>query len=113
MKPAPSMTRLLAAGASLLVLAGCSIVDPYQRAGVWRPMGANEMNLELQVARSSDMVKGREAVDSDGQTAAAAVDRLYKDKVKPLPQPALSSGSGGGGGSGGSGGSGTGQGGGS
>jgi hypothetical protein len=100
MKPAFSVIRPLAAGAGLLVLAGCSVVDPFNRAGVWRPMGANEMNLELQVARSSDMVKGRGAEDADGLTAAAAVDRLYKDKVKALPQASFTSKSGGGGGGG-------------
>jgi type IV pilus biogenesis protein CpaD/CtpE len=90
MKPVVTMSRLLAAGVALLVLSGCSTIDPYQRAGVWRPMGANEMNLELQVARSSDMVKGRATEEADGPTATAAVDRLYKDKVKPLPQSSLS-----------------------
>jgi hypothetical protein len=106
MKSAFSIIRPLAAGAGMLVLAGCSTIDPFHRAGVWRPMGANEMNLELEVAHSSDMVKGRGTEDADGLTAAAAVDRLYKDKVKPLPQASLSK-------SGGSGGSGNGQGGGS
>jgi hypothetical protein len=87
-------------------LGGCAIMDPYERPGVWRPMGANDLNRELQVSRPTDLVQGRGTTDSDGQTAAAAVDRLAHDRVKALPDSDISGvgGSGGGGGSGGSGG---------
>jgi hypothetical protein len=96
-----ALMRPLAALA-LVVTAGCAMVDPYARPGVWRPMGSNEMNFELQVARAADLVKGRGIDDdADGITAAAAIDRLQRDKVKELPSTGISSvghtGSGGGG----------------
>jgi type IV pilus biogenesis protein CpaD/CtpE len=87
-------------------LASCAAIDPYERPGVWRPMGANDLNRELQVARPTDLVQGRGVTDSDGQAAAAAVDRVRADKVKALQDIDIS-GVGGGGGSGGSGGSGS------
>jgi len=100
----------LAAGTAM-TLGGCAVTDPYSRAGVWRPMGANALNRELQVARPTDLVQGRGTTDSDGQTAAAAVDRLQHDRAKQLPIDTIStvgssSGGGGGGGGGGSTGSG-------
>ncbi len=69
----------------VLVLAGCNLVDPYKKAGVWRPSMVNDTNLELQIARSSDLTMGRGTTGADGETAAAPVDRLRKDKVKALP----------------------------
>lgn len=82
---------------------GCAIFDPFERPGMWRPNGANDVNLELQVVRPSDLVQGRGTTDSDGLTAAAAVDRLRHDRVKELPQTGISGvGAGGGGGGGGS-----------
>ena len=48
--------RLLALSLSLTALAACDRVDPYKRADVWRPSGANTTNFELQVARASDAV---------------------------------------------------------
>jgi hypothetical protein len=86
-----ALMRPLAALA-LVATAGCAMVDPYARPGIWRPMGSNEMNFELQVARAADLVKGRGVDDdADGNTAAAAVDRLQRDKVKPLPSTGISS----------------------
>ncbi|MCW3475826.1 hypothetical protein [Limobrevibacterium gyesilva] len=80
---------------SVLTLGGCSIgesmVDPYKRPGTWRPMGANALNLELQVARPADLVQGRGTVEADGDSAAKAIERLRNDKVKPLPQSSISS----------------------
>jgi uncharacterized membrane protein YgcG len=100
----------LAAGTAM-TLGGCAFMDPFERPGVWRPMGANDLNRELQVARPTDLVQGRGTTDSDGQTAAAAVDRMQHDRVKALPDTDISSvgasSGGGGGGSGGSGGSGS------
>jgi len=96
----------LAAGTAI-TLGGCAVMDPYERAGVWRPIGANALNRELQVARPTDLVQGRGTTDADGQTAAAAVDRLVHDRVKALPETETSavggSSGGGGGGGGGSG----------
>jgi hypothetical protein len=102
----------LAAGTAM-TLGGCAAMDPFERPGVWRPIGANALNRELQVARPTDLVQGRGTNDADGQTAAAAVDRLVHDRVKGLPDIATTtvggSGGGGGGGSGSSGASGSGS----
>jgi type IV pilus biogenesis protein CpaD/CtpE len=83
-------------------LGGCNLIDPFEKPGVWQPMGANDMNFELQVARPGDLAQGRGTIDTDGDTAAQAVDRLRHDKVKPLVAVGTQSGSGGssGGGSG-------------
>jgi hypothetical protein len=96
----------LAAGTAM-TLGGCAVMDPYERPGVWVPMGANDLNRELQVARPTDLVQGRGTTDSYGQTASDAVDRMVHDHVKPLLDTDISQvgGSGGGGGGGGSGGS--------
>jgi hypothetical protein len=97
----------LAAGVAM-TLGGCAVMDPYERPGVWRPMGSNDLNRELQVARPTDLVQGRGTTDSDGQTAAAAVDRLIHDRVKGLQDIDISGvGASGGGSSGGSGSSGS------
>ena len=96
----------LAAGIAT-TLGGCAFTDPYERPGVWRPMGSNDLNRELQVARPTDLVQGRGTTDSDGQTAAAAVDRLVHDRVKALPDTDISGVGGSGGSSGGSGSSGS------
>ena len=81
---------LISATAGLLLVAGCAMTDPYQRPGMWRPMGSNEANFELQVARAADLVQGRGTTDTDGDAAAAAVDRLRQDKSRPLPQSGIS-----------------------
>jgi type IV pilus biogenesis protein CpaD/CtpE len=71
---------LLAAG-----LAGCDQIDPYTRSGVWRPIGANEVNLRAMVANPADLANGVDAGGEDGQLSTAAVERLRLDKVKALP----------------------------
>ncbi len=75
---------------ALGLLSGCAMIDPYQRPGVWRPMGANEMNFELQVNRASDLVKGRGTDEIDAQSAVAAIERMRTDKMKPLPSASAS-----------------------
>jgi hypothetical protein len=66
------------------MLGGCAFTDPYERPGVWRPNGANDLNRELQVARPTDLVQGRGTTDSDASTASAAVDRMVHDRVRAL-----------------------------
>jgi uncharacterized membrane protein YgcG len=90
--------------AAAVTLGACAAIDPFERPGVWQPIGSNDLNRELQVARPTDLVLGRGTTTSDGIQAAAAVDRLAHDKVKQLPQSNISSvgSSGGGGGGGGS-----------
>lgn len=71
-----------------VLLSGCAYdpFDPYQVPGTWRPTGANEQNLRVMLARPTDALGGRGDPGSDGQRAAAAVERLRADNVKPLPE---------------------------
>ena len=96
MKTASASTlRLVPLAALVIALGGCSLIDPYEKPGQWRPMGANAMNLELQVAHPSDLAQGRGTTEADGDTAAQAVDRALHDKAKALMSvDTLSSGSG-------------------
>jgi hypothetical protein len=70
----------------LLVLAGCDQADPYLRDGVWRPNGANAANLRSMVVVPSDLAVATRATQADGGLAAAAMDRLRHDRVRPLPE---------------------------
>jgi hypothetical protein len=78
------LMRLFPSVLALLVLAGCDFTDPYLRDGVWRPNGANEINLRAMVASPSDLVRGTPSQGS-GQQAAAALDRQRNDRLRPLP----------------------------
>lgn len=73
----------------LLVVAGCDHIDPYRRAGVWRPNGANEANLRAMVVVPSDLVLAPPAAPADGGRAAAALTRLRRDNVRPLPESGI------------------------
>ena len=90
LSPRSRVLRSFTIAAGLLMLSGCAMTDPYQRPGVWRPLGSNDANWEMQVARASDLVQGRGTHDVDGDAAAAAVDRLRRDKMKPLPVNGIS-----------------------
>jgi len=107
MKAVRALSRIGIIATAAVSLGGCAFMDPYERPGVWQPIGANDLNRELQVARPTDLVLGRGTTDSYGVTAAAAVDRLARDRVKPLPESSITGvgGAGGGGGGGGGGGS--------
>lgn len=77
-----SLSILLAATA----LAGCGLAfDPYQPAGRWCPSGANETNLRAMLAEPRDLLAGRGTAQGNGHLAAAAVELLREDKVRPLP----------------------------
>jgi type IV pilus biogenesis protein CpaD/CtpE len=82
----PSAAFLLA---SICLVAGCSLTDPTIREGFWHPRGVNEGNLAVMVANPHDLVEGRSTDYSDGTLAAAAVDRLYRNQVKSLPDTKL------------------------
>jgi type IV pilus biogenesis protein CpaD/CtpE len=66
------------------LLASCNAMEPYDRIGVWRPTGANQANLAAMVVHPADLARGRGTAGADGHLAAAAVDRLRHDGVKPL-----------------------------
>lgn len=92
--------RLALLALPLLVAACDTPFDVVNRPGAWRPEAANEANLRVMVDRPEDLSRGRGAEGAHGQTAAAAVDRLRSDRVRPLPDvvsaPAVSSVGGGG-----------------
>ena len=74
----------------LLLLAGCSQIDPLTKEGVWRPTGANDANLRAMVAVPSDLAYGRAARTSNGELAARAVERLRTGRVYPLQDTGIS-----------------------
>lgn len=73
----------------LIVLAGCNQIDPYRRAGAWRPNNANDSNLRAMVVVPSDLAVASRGSPADGALAAAALSRLHHDRVRPLPDSAL------------------------
>lgn len=75
--------------AACLLLAGCG--DPFLRPGTWDASQANQANLAAQAVDWRDLARGRGAPGSDGQQAAAAVERLRRGAVKPLPATTVSS----------------------
>ena len=87
MRTSKKPALLLAAYATLLGVSGCGPqFDPLTRQGLWNPTHVNHDNLVLMVANPADLVRGTGRGTSDGQLAAAAVDRLRNDKVKKLPK---------------------------
>ena len=88
------MTRaiLLLAGAGALCapLAGCYEFDPLYRDGMWHPVHANRPNTTLMAANPADLVRGHGVTGSDAKLDVAAIDRLYDNKVKKLPNAGLS-----------------------
>nr|WP_294517573.1 hypothetical protein [uncultured Rhodopila sp.] len=73
-----------------LSLAACqNIADPSYSSGTWKPAHVNEANLQAMIANPADLDHGH----GDGRTsavlAAAAIDRLRTDKVKPLATTGL------------------------
>ncbi|MBR0664240.1 hypothetical protein GXW71_07710 [Roseomonas hellenica] len=69
---------------ALLTASGCA-VDPFAREGVWRPSAVNETNLRAMVADPRDLQQGVGEPGANGAAAAAAVQRLLEDRVRPLP----------------------------
>jgi len=82
------LTAMAVAGAALL--AGCDSIDPLQREGLWTPTHVNRANTTLMAANPADLVRGTGETTSNGVLAAAAIDRLYNNKVKKLPDSGLS-----------------------
>ncbi len=79
-----------AAVAGTALLSGCNSTDPLLRDGLWRPTHVNRANLTLEAANPADLVRGTGESTSNGVLAAAAIDRLYTNKVKKLPDSGLS-----------------------
>ena len=82
--------RTAAALTAATLLAGCSSLDPLERDGLWNPTHVNRADITLMAANPADLVRGTGETTSNGVLAAAAVDRLYNDKLKKLPASSLS-----------------------
>jgi hypothetical protein len=76
----------------MTVLTGCSSMEPYSRVGTWEPTAVNDANLALMAVNPADLVYGHGTTPADGLTAAAPIDRLRHDHVKPLLDGAASTG---------------------
>jgi hypothetical protein len=83
----------IASLALALGCAGCAATDPYQRAGMWQPMGAVQGNLAAMVADPADLAAGHGDGEAAHYQTTTAVNRLWLDQTKPLLS-AQSSGSG-------------------
>lgn len=70
---------------ALLSATGCDATDPFLREGDWNPRGSNAANLATMVEDPMDLVRGRRDDRVGGQLAAAAISRLRRDQLKPLP----------------------------
>lgn len=71
------MARLKWALPALFTLvAGCAESDPYRRAGMWHPSGANAANIAAMASRPADLVRGRDTAHANGQEAVSAVQRM-------------------------------------
>jgi hypothetical protein len=86
-----SRTRTLGVPSAVLLgtlaLAGCTtIIDPFQREGVWRPSGVNDANLASQVANPADLAQGREDARGSVRTSTRAVERLWTAAPAPAAQ---------------------------
>ena len=81
---------LACAGALCAPLAGCYEYDPLYRDGMWHPTHPNRPNTTLMAANPADLVRGHGVAGSDAKLDVAAVDRLYDNKVKKLPNAGLS-----------------------
>jgi type IV pilus biogenesis protein CpaD/CtpE len=77
--------RIAAATCLMGLLSGCDNLEAYQNNTSWHPTGANAANLAAEVVNPVDLTYGQPAAPSDGLAAAAAIDRLRHDHVKPLP----------------------------
>jgi type IV pilus biogenesis protein CpaD/CtpE len=82
------MTRIIrfsiAAGV-MTFLTGCDALEPYDKVGAWHPTGVNDANLAVMAVNPADLVYGQGTKPADGMAAAAPIDRLRRDHVKPLP----------------------------
>ena len=78
--------RLMLAACLTTLVSGCDALEPFERPHTWHPTGANQANLAAMVADPIDLTRGQGTGGSVGIKAAAAIDRLRRDRVKQLPE---------------------------
>jgi len=83
MKPPPPALAALCLATGLIT--GCAAIDPYQRPGMWRPEAVNDGNIAAMAQDPRDLVRGHGAGGPLLNGGEAAVERLWRDKVKPFP----------------------------
>ncbi len=76
------MTRLALV---VLLVSGCTATDPYERAGMWQPTGANSRNLAAMVVSPYDLIRGHGERGFSGIESAVPVTQLWAGKTAPLP----------------------------
>jgi type IV pilus biogenesis protein CpaD/CtpE len=69
---------------AVLLLAGCTTIDPYQRKDIWSPKGVNAGNIAVMVANPHDLIQGRGQSGEEARQGAGAIDRVWMDRPKPL-----------------------------
>ena len=69
----------------LVAVAGCTEMEPYNRAGMWQPTGANTLNLAAMVANPRDLIRGRGTVGTPAIEAVPPVNRYWSGRVVALP----------------------------
>jgi len=65
-----------------LLLAGCTSIDPYHRAGMWQPSGANAANLAAMVADPHDLIRGHGVNGGLAKDQVVAVDKVWSGAAK-------------------------------
>ncbi len=85
-----AVVLLAGAGALCAPLGGCDSIDPLLREGDWHPTHVNRPNTTLMAANPADLVRGHGVAGSDAKLDVAAIDRLYDNKVKKLPNAGAS-----------------------
>jgi hypothetical protein len=65
-----------------VLLGGC--YEPFDMPGTWHATGVAQANTDAQTINKADAVAGRGQPGSDATLDAAAVNRLYDDKLKAL-----------------------------
>lgn len=85
----PPVLRPLLLLASLATIPACAANDPFRRDGAWRPGGSNEANLAAMMVDPRERVGGTAPARAEGLRAAAAIDRLRTDRVRPLPDSGI------------------------
>ena len=87
-----SAIRAITALPFVLWLSGCAETEPYQKAGMWQPTGANALNLAAMVQNPADLIRGKGARGFDAREAGAPVQRLLAGNPTPLPSSSAQSG---------------------
>lgn len=68
-----------------LILGACTLADPLEREGTWRPTRVNDANLRAMIADPAHLRQGVGEPSGRGRQATDAIERLEDRKLDPLP----------------------------